>query len=56
MLKRKSLIVFTTNIENVNSVILKEVWNATMKQEKKYQINKNLLGKQQRQSFTETKL
>ena len=32
--------IFTTNIENIKRVILKEVQNATMKIEKKYEINK----------------
>ena len=36
----KVLIIFTTNIENVNSLILKEVRDVTMKTKIKYQCNK----------------
>ena len=38
---KKVLINFTTNIENVNHVIIKEVQNDKIKTKKKYQINKN---------------
>ena len=41
----KSLIIFTTNIENVNSVILKEVQDVTMKTKIKYQCNKKYIMK-----------
>ena len=37
----KKLIIFTTNIENVNSVIYNEVGNVTMRIEIYYQINEN---------------
>ena len=41
----KSLIIFTTNIENVSSVILKEVQDVTMKTKIKYQCNKKYIMK-----------
>ena len=37
---KKVLVIFTANIENVNSVILKEVQDVTMKTKIKYQGNK----------------
>ena len=36
---KKVLISFTTSTENVNSVILKEVRDVTIKTKKKYEIN-----------------
>ena len=36
---KKVLIIFTTNIENVNNIILKEAQNDTMKTKIKYRIN-----------------
>ena len=39
---KKILIIFTTNIENVNHVILKEAQNDTMKTKIKYQCNKKI--------------
>ena len=42
----KVLIIFTTNIENVNSVTIKKVRDVTMKTKIKYQINiKNIMKK-----------
>ena len=40
--------MFTTNIENVNSVILKEVQDVTMKTNKNYQINEIYIMKKNR--------
>ena len=40
---KKVLIIFTTNIENVNHVKLKEVQNVNMKTKIKYQININYI-------------
>ena len=42
---KKSLIIFTTNIEIVTLVTLKEALNVTMKTKIKYQINKNYIMK-----------
>ena len=42
---KKVLIIFTTNIENENSVILKEVQDVTMKTKIIYQINENYVVK-----------
>ena len=42
---KKVLIIFTTNIENVNHVILKEVQNVTLKIKIKYQMNINYIMK-----------
>ena len=42
---KKVLIIFTTNIENVNNVVYDEVRNVTMKTEKKYQINMKYIMK-----------
>ena len=42
---KKVLINFTTNIEIVNSVTLKEVQNVILKTKIKYQINKKLYMK-----------
>ena len=39
---KKVLIIFTTNIENVNSVILKKVQDVTMKIKIKYQVQHKL--------------
>ena len=41
----KVLIVFITNIVNVNSVILKEVQDVNMKTKINYQINENYIMK-----------
>ena len=45
---KKVLIIFTTNIENVNSVISNEVRNVTMRIKINYQINENYITKKQR--------
>ena len=42
------LIIFTTNIENVNHVILKEVQDGILKTKKKYQINIKYIMKKNR--------
>ena len=41
----KVLMIFTTYIENINFVILKEVQNDSTKTKIKYQINKNCIMK-----------
>ena len=41
----KNTDIFTANIENVNSVILKEVRNVTMRIKINYQINENYIMK-----------
>ena len=51
----KVLIIFTTNIENVKSVILKEVQNVSMRIKIKDQCNKKYIMKKKRLTFTETK-
>ena len=42
---KKVLIIFTTNLENVNSVILNEVQDDILKTKKEYQININYIMK-----------
>ena len=41
----KAFVIFITNIEYVNLVIVKKVQNVTMKTKIKYQINKNYIMK-----------
>ena len=40
---KKVLIIFTTKLENVNNVILKEVGNVTMRKKINYQINEKYI-------------
>ena len=53
---KKVLIIFTTNIENVNSVILKEVHDVTMKTKIKYQINIKYIMKKIEINFYRNKM
>ena len=50
----KVLIIFTTNTENVNHVILKEVQNDTMKIKIKYQINIKYIMKKIKISYLQS--
>ena len=51
---KKVLIIFTTNIENVNSVIIKEVQDVTMKTKINYQINENYIMKKVEISYLQS--
>ena len=44
-IRKKVLMIFTTNIENVNLVLLKEVQNVSLKTKIKNQIKKNYIMK-----------
>ena len=48
---RKVLIIFTTNIENVNHVILEEVQDGILKTRIKHQFNKNYFMKKIEKSY-----
>ena len=50
----KVLIFLTTNIENVNSVILKEVQDVTIKTKINYQINENYIMKKIEMSYLQS--
>ena len=53
---KKVLITFTTNIENVNSVILKEVQDVTMKTKIKYQCNKKIYYEKNRDKLLQKQI
>ena len=53
---KKVLIIFTTNIENVNSVMLKEVLEGILKIKIKYQINKKCIMKKIEINFYRNKM
>ena len=53
---KKVLIIFITNRENVNSVILKEVEDVTMKTKIKYQCNKKYNMKKIETNFYRNKM
>ena len=53
---KKVLIIFITNIENVNSVILKEVRDVTMKTKTKYQCSKKYIMKKIEINFYRNKM
>ena len=53
---KKVLISFTTNIENVNSVIIQEVRDITMKTKIKYQCNKKYIMKKIEINFYRNKM
>ena len=52
---KKVLIVFTTNIENANVVISKEVENVTLKTKIKYQIRKKYIMKKIEKNYYKNK-
>ena len=50
----KSIDNFTTNTENVNSVIYDEVWNVTMRTKINYQINENYIMKRTETCYSQS--
>ena len=51
---KKVLIIFTKNIQNVNSVIIKEVQDVTMKTKINYQMNENYIMKKIEMSYLQS--